>query len=108
MIGSNISKTFGQRRGPPLPPLRFLTKKDRQQERTNVWCVCYVYAQEFGREVVREAIMLDRSETGVRLRCRSRTPFPDKVRLRAPRLGLDIMARTVWQTGFDTGLAFEM
>ena len=49
-----------------------------------------------------------RSETGVRLRCRSRTPFPDKVRLRAPRLGLDIMARTVWQTGFDTGLAFEM
>lgn len=110
MAGSNITKTFGQRRGPrasTVPPLGCKTKKDRQHERENIWCVCYVYAQEFGREVVREAILLDRSETGVRLRCRSRTLFPDQVRIRAPRLGLDVMARTVWQKGFDTGIAFE-
>lgn len=117
MNGQNISKTFGQRRtgsaarvrtAKPIPILRVDTKTQRQSERENLWCACYVYAEEFGQEIVRETIMLDLSEHGGRVRCRSRAAFPDHVRIRAPRLGLDVPARTVWQKGFDTGFAFEV
>lgn len=116
MNGSNAKKTFGQRRtrkpvsfkaAVPIPILRVDTKKQRQSERENLWCCCYVYAEEFGRELIRAATMLDFSEHGGRVRCRSRAVFPENVRLRAPRLGLDVQARTVWQEGFDAGFAFS-
>ncbi len=117
MNGPNTSKSFGQRRtskavsfkaAMPIPVLRVHTKTRRRSEREDLWCVCYVYAEEFGQEVVREVIVLDLSKHGGRVRCRSRAVFPKNVRLRAPRLGLDVQARTVWQEGFDTGIAFEV
>ena len=117
MNGLNTRNPFGQRRtskavsvkaAAPIPVLRVDKKTQRQSERESLWCVCYVYAEEFGQEVVREAIILDLSEHGGRVRCRSRAVFPENVRMRAPRLGLDMQARTVWQEGFDTGFAFEV
>ena len=84
------------------------THRKRQSEREGRWCVCYVHSTEYGQDLVREAIILDLSDIGARVRSRSRAMFPENVRLRAPRLGLDVQARTVWQEGFDTGIAFEM
>ena len=81
--------------------------QDRQSDREGTWCICYIHAHEFGQDTVREAIILDRSDSGVRVRSRSRATFPEKVRIHAPRLGLDITGHTVWQEGFDTGIAFE-
>ena len=87
---------------------RFGPSSKRQSERKDFWCVCYIYAYAFGEEIVREAILLDLSDNGAMFRCPSRAPFPPKLRLRAPRLGLDVKARTVWQNGFDTGVAFDV
>lgn len=116
MAGLNGKTTFGKRRvsrfssftTPPPIPLAAVSKKSKRLiEREARWCVCYVHTMEFDQEHVREVILLDLSKLGARLRCRSRVRFPESLRLRAPRLGLDLRARTVWQKGFDTGVAFE-
>ena len=116
MIGTRNNKTFGQRRTKGASELGFSSsirkprkaaKSRRQSARESHWCVCYIHATEFGHDELVEAIMLDLSESGARIRCRSRARFPEQVRFRAPRLGLDTVARRVWQNGFDTGIAFE-
>ncbi|MEL6857913.1 MAG: PilZ domain-containing protein [Pseudomonadota bacterium] len=111
------TKTFGLRRAAnasdasrPSAMIGFPNTSDprRQSERESLWCICYIHAAEFGQDEVREAVLLDLSDTGARVRCRSRAKFPEQVRLRAPRLGLDLKARRVWQNGFDTGIAFDV
>ena len=112
-----LKPTFGQRRSGCAKPYQrsnphsveaLTSHRKRRSERECRWCVCYVHSKEYGQDVVREAVILDLSDIGARVRCRSRAAFPENVRLRAPRLGLDVQARTVWQEGFDTGIAFEI
>lgn len=116
MSGLSSKTTFGKRRvtrvsnfarPAPIPVVTVSKRIKRLSEREARWCVCYAHMIEFDQEVVREAILLDVSELGARFRCRSRASFPENLRLRVPRLGLDLQARTVWQKGFDTGIAFE-
>lgn len=78
----------------------------RHSAREHLWCVCYIHSNLAGQEDTREGIMLDLSDTGARIRSRNRQRFPDEVILKAPRLGLRIRARKVWQKGFDTGVTF--
>jgi len=115
MIGSQKHVTFGRKPSHPRPsastfvrvPNRAMrTLERRKTPRDDRWCICYVHTHEFGQDVIHEAILLDVSDSGARIRCRHRSLFPDALRLRAPRLGLDISAQKVWQDGFDTGMAF--
>ena len=117
MTGLRPTKAFGQRRtgrasnGASAPRSAAFSEtalSKRQREREDLWCVCYVFTEEFGQEVVRKAILLDRSDKGARVRCRSRALFPEMLRLHAPRIGLDVLGRNVWQKGFDTGISFDI
>nr|WP_070961483.1 PilZ domain-containing protein [Hyphomonas sp. Mor2] len=87
---------------PPIPILRPISEK-RRGERKGVWCVCSIYAQDGGTW---EAIILDVSKTGARIRRRTRGTLPRIVKIKASRIGLHRFARVVWQTSFDAGLEF--
>ena len=51
-------------------------------------------------------IVVDVSETGARIRFYSRWTLPGRVRISAPRLGLDREAEVVWQDFNEAGLKF--
>lgn len=115
MIGPQKHVTFGRKRTqtrPDASTLRHVPRlakricEQRNTRRDERWCICYIHTHEFGQDVVHEAILLDVSDAGARIRCRHRSLFPNALRLRAPRLGLDVSAQKVWQDGFDTGMAF--
>lgn len=78
----------------------------RHSPREHLWCVCYIHSTLSGQDETREGIILDLSDSGARIRSRSRMPFPHEIILKAPRLGLRVRARKVWQNGFDTGVTF--
>ena len=51
----------------------------------------------------RRGIVLDYSDTGVRLRFPTNEILPENVRLNANSIGLEGMARVVWQKGSEAG-----
>ena len=81
----------------------FAMKDMRLAARKDLWCECLLTA--FGAEV-REAVIVDISKKGARVRFRRRGSLPDNVHIKATRLGLNRMARVAWQTMFDAGLEF--
>ena len=86
----------------PIPILRPQTEK-RKGERKGVWCVCSIYSED---GATWEAIILDVSKSGARIRRRTRGTLPRIVKIKASRIGLHRFARVVWQTTFDAGLEF--
>lgn len=82
----------------------------RRTERRAIWCVTYVHSYDANapepREV-REAVLLDVSDRGVRVRSRSRAAFSEHVLIKVGRIGLHRTGRVVWQTGFDAGIEFD-
>jgi len=75
----------------------------RQAARKAIWCECSLGSS--GSDA-RKAVIMDVSETGVRVRFHTRGSLPVQVRIRAGRIGLNRMARVVWQTVSDAGLEF--
>ena len=86
----------------PIPILRPRSEK-RRGERKGVWCVSTLYSQD---GATWEAIILDVSPSGARVRRRTRGTLPSIVKIKASRIGLNRFARVVWQTTFDAGLEF--
>ena len=81
----------------------------REGDRKGHWCVCTVYSTDSNRtqqQMAREAIILDVSETGARIRFRSKSRLPKTLFLKASRLGLRRYARVIWQDEFDAGIVF--
>ena len=75
----------------------------RASTRKGIWCICSVSSEMVD---LREAVILDVSRTGARIRFRSRGTLPPVIRVKAARIGLNRRARVVWQSGFDAGLEF--
>ena len=75
----------------------------RHAARKGIWCVCTVSTDATW---LREAIILDVSKTGARIRFRSRGQLPSEIRIKASRIGLNRRARIIWQTVFDAGIEF--
>ena len=71
--------------------------------RKAIWCVCSVASHG---DVVREAIIMDVSKTGARLRFHVRGRLPERVWIKASRIGLNRPARVVWQDLHDAGVQF--
>ncbi len=90
---------------PKLPIVRSKSKyaEQRRAGRKGIWCVCVISSDA---SQLREAIILDVSKTGARVRFRSRGNLPAEIRIKASRIGLNRRAKVVWQTGFDAGLEF--
>lgn len=86
----------------PLKILRPMTNK-RRGDRKDLWCICSVETK--GGEV-REGVIVDISNSGARIRFRSRGMLPRVVRIKASRIGLKRFARVIWQSAFDAGLEF--
>lgn len=84
-------------------------EQDRSSERDPKWCVCVVTSVEQNseqRQTVREGIILDAGSAGARVRFRSKSRLPGAVTIKASRIGLDRVARVIWQDEFDAGLAY--
>ena len=82
---------------------------NRVQSRKGVWSMCTIASDQYGANQAyydREAIVLDLSDFGARIRFRSRTTLPNRVYIRSPRLGLTQEAHVIWQNDFDAGLQF--
>ena len=75
----------------------------RTAPRKETWCVCSLYSE---RDLIREAVIMDISHTGARLRFRARGALPRYVRIKASRIGLNRLARVVWQDSYNAGLQF--
>jgi len=92
----------------PAPDLSVIvqasTRPHQQRSvRKNVWCVCTLVLN--GADL-REAVIIDVSKSGARLRFRVRGQLPPVVRIQATRLGLNRMADVVWQDTYNAGLRF--
>ncbi|NQY14091.1 MAG: PilZ domain-containing protein [Henriciella sp.] len=84
--------------------------EQRAATRRARWCVSYVHCyapNETAPCEVREAILLDISATGARVRSRSRAAYSKRIRIRVDRLGLNLSGRVIWQRGFDAGIEFD-
>lgn len=109
MFSSNKAKRPDLQRALAQPPslsdlVETLTRAHLERgPRKNVWCVC---ALSTNSENSREAIIIDVSRTGARVRFRQRCRLPGKVRIKAGRLGLNRMAEVVWQDNYNAGLRF--
>ena len=94
-----------------IPVLRPATEdeQERGSERDPKWCVCVVTSVEETseqRQSVREGVILDAGSAGARVRFRSKSRLPGAVTIKASRIGLDRVARVIWQDEFDDGLAY--
>lgn len=111
--------TFGQRvshvRATNTSTPQFSTSRIPQIEQRGAtrqarWCVSYLHCYaptETAPCEVREAILLDISATGARVRSRSRAAYSKRIRIRVDRLGLNLSGRVIWQRGFDAGIEFD-
>lgn len=75
----------------------------RQAKRKDLWCVCSLFQ---GDALLKEAVIVDVSKTGARVKFRHRGALPRHVRIKAGRIGLNRLAEVVWQTPSDAGLRF--
>ena len=109
-------KTFGRRRSTNTASLQTPTanvkaiipiKTVRRNDRASLWCECNLHSTHAGQEIVQEAVILDRSEAGVRVRSRQRAALPETVQIKSRRLGLNVVGRVVWQKDFDAGIVFN-
>lgn len=81
----------------------------RSAERRAYWSPCTLRSmecREYEQPMVREVIILDASETGARIRSRSKSDLPKYINVRSSRIGLHRRARVIWQNEFDAGIAF--
>ncbi|MDJ0921166.1 MAG: PilZ domain-containing protein [Henriciella sp.] len=83
----------------PLPRLQ----KVRQDTRKPVWSECTIILPSGDKRI---GILLDVSDSGARVRFRTRGNLPRGVRLVVPRLNLKRAATVVWQDTFTAGLHF--
>ncbi len=95
----------------PIPVVRPATANEqkRSSERDPKWCVCVVTSVNETtdqRQSVREGIILDLGSAGLRVRFRSKSRLPGTVTVKASRIGLDRLARVIWQDEFDAGLSY--
>lgn len=109
----NRRKSFGTRsrsRNPNLAPVRSLTGRvSRVSKRKAFWSVCVVesaHGTDSRYQMKREGIILDAGKRGARVRFRSKAKLPDRVTVKAPRLGLARDAEIIWQDEFDAGMKF--
>ena len=98
----DLERAAGSTAKVPIPILRPQGEK-RRGERKGVWCVSTLYSQD---GATWEAIILDVSRSGARIRRRTKGTLPSIVKIKASRIGLSRFARVVWQTTFDAGLEF--
>ena len=90
--------------------LRAVGQRARAGARADRWCECSVTSQNpvpGEPKMVREGVVLDASRTGARIRFRSKGGLPERVTVKASRLGLNRTGRVIWQREFDAGIAFD-
>ncbi|MEL6724923.1 MAG: hypothetical protein AAFP81_06470 [Pseudomonadota bacterium] len=81
----------------------------RRSERRPLWCETYVYNDHTGQTDpgnVKQSVLLDLNDYGLRVRFRSRALCSQRVFVTVARLGIRRSGRVVWQQGFDTGIEF--
>jgi hypothetical protein len=110
MFGLNRSRaikarieTVKQARQPALPPHPKPRGIIPRALRTPCYANCQVY---FAGNTCLRGVILDHSETGVRVRFSHRSALPEEVRVVSARLSLDRKARIVRRLDQDIGLEF--
>jgi hypothetical protein len=73
--------------------------------RRQVWSICSI---KYRSGEIREAVIINVTKSGVRIRFRSKGRLPEVVEIKSGRLGLNRTARVVWQKSFDAGLSFVL
>lgn len=73
----------------------------RREDRTSTWQRCTI---AFGGEHEINAIIMNYSKTGARVRFRSHEVLLSEVRLKSSALGIDARMRVAWQHKGDAGL----
>ncbi|MEM6535817.1 MAG: PilZ domain-containing protein [Pseudomonadota bacterium] len=97
-IGSSAAPT------PKASPLKRMEGGGRRKyRRRDAWAVCNVISRE-GHRV--DGVLLNLSESGARVRFRSRSSLPNVVRLSSSRYKINRIAHVVWQDTYDAGLHF--
>ena len=89
---------------------RAVGQRARAGARADRWCECSILSRHpvpGEPEMVREGVVLDASRTGARVRFRSKGQLPERVTVKASRLGLNRTGRVIWQREFDVGIAFD-
>jgi len=76
---------------------------DRATPRVDTWSVGQVI---LASGQMRECVLIDLSETGARIRFRTRGMLSGIVNLKASRHQVDRAARVVWKDMYDAGLEF--
>ncbi len=91
---------------PAIPEIVHQEPPRPHQERSprkNTWSVCTISNDGEGG---REAVIVDVSRTGARVRFQGRGSLPSVVHIKSSRLGLNRKARVIWQDNCDVGLRF--
>jgi len=76
----------------------------RRAARDHAFAVCRVMTEN---GPLQEGVIVDISQTGARVRFKSRCRLPETLRIIAPRIKLDRTAHVVWQDINDAGLHFD-
>jgi hypothetical protein len=76
----------------------------RRAGRDYAFAICRVMTEN-GQ--LQEGVIVDISETGARVRFKSRCRLPETLRIIAPRIQLDRTASLVWQDLNDAGIHFD-
>lgn len=82
----------------------------RRSERHPLWCEAYVYNDYEGQKGsgdVKQGVLLDLNDDGIRVRFRSRALCSKRVFVTVERLGFRRPGRVIWQQGFDVGIEFD-
>lgn len=84
---------------PPEPK----TRQSRRSERYSVHRIAHV---DYPGGRSRQAVVVDFSSEGARLRFDTPEAIPELIRVRSPLLGIHKAARVVWQRGQDIGVEY--
>ncbi len=76
---------------------------DRVTPRMDTWCVGEI---QLDSGHLRECVVIDLSETGARIRFRTRGKLTGIITLKASRYRINRRARVVWKDMYDAGLEF--
>ena len=112
-------RVFGQRKTQAMTDGKYADKDNcqlpsyldqRRGERRPLWCEAYVHNDHQGQTgagEVKQGVLLDLNEYGIRVRFRTRALCSKRVFVTVTRLGLRQPGRVIWQRGFDVGIEFD-
>ncbi|MEM1106884.1 MAG: PilZ domain-containing protein [Pseudomonadota bacterium] len=89
-------------RPPPSPPVQRRAVAQRAA-REATFADCRVH---YAGDACVAGVVLDHSDSGMRIRFKTKCALPNRVRIQSPKLGINRPAEVVRRQDFDIGVAF--